>query len=79
MIQKVLKVGSSAAVTIPKKSLDELGIRIGDSIRVDIDSVRNTVLIRPARAKSRRQKKIAELTLNFIDRYRADLEALARK
>ena len=79
MIQKVLKVGSSAAVTIPKKSLDELGIRIGDSIRVDIDSVRNTVLIRPARAKSRRQKKIAELTLNFIDRYRGDLEALARK
>lgn len=79
MIQKVLKVGSSAAVTIPKKSLGELGIRIGDSIHVNIDVARNTVLIRPVRVKSARQEKIAELTLNFTDRYRDDLEALARK
>lgn len=79
MIQKVLRIGSSAAVTIPRKSLDELGIRIGDSIHVDIDAARNTVLIRPARAKSQREKKIVALALNFIERYRSDLKALARK
>ena len=34
MVQKVIKIGSSAGVTIPKKQLDELGIHIGDQIEV---------------------------------------------
>ncbi len=80
MIQKVLKVGSSAAVTIPKKSLKELGLKIGDSVSIDVNTTGRTVSIRPAKKSSaRRQDKITELTLNFINRYRADLEALARK
>ena len=37
MTQKVLKVGSSAAVTIPKKSLEELGWKIGDKVSVQVD------------------------------------------
>ena len=32
MTQKVLRVGSSAAVTIPKKSLEELGLKPGDEV-----------------------------------------------
>ena len=80
MIQKVLKVGSSAAVTIPKKSLKELGLKVGDSVSIDVNTVGKIVSIRPAkRSSSHRQDKITELTLNFINRYRADLEALARK
>ena len=56
MIQKVLKVGSSAAVTIPKKSLKELG------------SAKRTA----------KNDKITLWTLEFIERYRSDLEALAK-
>ncbi len=77
MTQKVLKVGSSAAVTIPKKSLEELGIKIGDEVMVDVNPDKKSVLIRPAKNLSEADKKIAELTLNFINRYRKDLESLA--
>ena len=77
MTQKVLRVGTSAAVTIPKKSLKELGIKIGDEISIDIDRARKTVLIKPTIKLSPETAKIAKLTLNFINRYRKDLEKLA--
>jgi len=45
MTQKVLKVGSSAAVTIPKKSLEELNWKIGDNVFVYVDLVQRKILI----------------------------------
>ncbi|KKL82069.1 hypothetical protein LCGC14_1988460, partial [marine sediment metagenome] len=78
MTQKVLKVGSSAAVTIPKKSLDELGLSIGDKVIVEVDRRTRSVSIKPYKKPSKRQQKIAKLTLDFIERYRDDLEVLAR-
>ncbi|MDO8521727.1 MAG: AbrB/MazE/SpoVT family DNA-binding domain-containing protein [bacterium] len=79
MIQKVLRVGSSAAVTIPKRSLQELGLEIGDSVTVNVDTARKVVSFKSAKTESARGKEITELALNFVNRYRADLEALARK
>lgn len=79
MTQKLLKVGSSAAGTIPKKSLKELGLKIGDEVRVDIDRNRKTVSIKPVEKVSKEDAKIAKLALNFITRYRKDLEVLAQK
>ncbi|MBI3627643.1 MAG: AbrB/MazE/SpoVT family DNA-binding domain-containing protein [Candidatus Sungbacteria bacterium] len=79
MTQKVLKVGSSAAVTIPKKSLKELGLKIGDEVQVDVDQRRKLVSITPAQNLSKEDSKIAKLTLAFIERYRKDLESLADK
>ena len=71
MTQKVLKVGDSMTITIPKKSLKELGLRPGDKIKVE--------KVGPSTKLSKRQQKIAELSFNFINRYRKDLESLARK
>lgn len=79
MTQKVLKVGSSAAVTIPKKSLEELGLKIGDQISVEIDKVKKIVSIKPAGKLSKEGKKILDWTKKFIERYRPALEALAKK
>lgn len=76
MTQKVLKVGSSAAVTIPKKSLKELGIKIGDEVRVAIDVKGKTVVIEPVHKV---KKELLDWTERFIQRYRPALEALARK
>ena len=36
MVQKVIRIGSSAGVTIPKKQLSELGLRIGDEVDIEI-------------------------------------------
>jgi putative addiction module antidote len=75
MTQKVLKVGSSAAVTIPKKSLEELQLKIGDKVSVEIDKEQKLVVIRPA---VKVNKEVLDWTKRFIDRYRPALEALAK-
>ncbi len=79
MIQKVLKVGSSAAVTIPKKSLEELGIKIGDSISVDVNSEKGVMSLRAIRNTISDRERVTALTLDFVERYRSDLEALKDK
>ena len=79
MTQKLLQIGSSAGVTIPKKSLKDLGLKIGDEVSVEIDRVQKTVSVKPIQKLSHEDEKIARLTLRFITRYRKDLEALAKK
>lgn len=79
MTQKAIKVGDSIAVVIPKKSLKGLGIRLGDELNVEVNQETKVVSISPTAQSSRRQERIAELTYNFISRYRKDLEALADK
>lgn len=76
MTQKLLKVGSSAAVTISKKSLKELGLKIGDEVRVDIDRKRNSVVIEPV---SKIDRELFRWTEQFIKRYRPALKSLADK
>jgi antitoxin component of MazEF toxin-antitoxin module len=79
MTQKVLQVGSSAAVTLSKEALKELGLKVGDRVVVVIDKKRKVVSLQSAAKLSPRDEKIAKLTMNFVERYRADLEALAKK
>ncbi len=78
MIQKVLKVGSSAAVTIPKKSLDELNLKIGDSVIVSISGQEMNV-----RPYTKEGAIVGADTVawakNFIETYRPALEALKDK
>lgn len=76
MAQKVLKVGDSAAVTIPKKSLEELGLKIGDQVTIQIDKQKRVVIISPI---LRVDKELIAWTEKFIARYRPALEALAKK
>jgi antitoxin component of MazEF toxin-antitoxin module len=79
MIQKVLKVGSSAAVTIPKKSLEELGLKIGDSVSVDMNLKEGVVSFRAAKNAVSDRERVTALSLDFVERYRSDLEALKDK
>lgn len=76
MTQKVLKVGSSAAVTIPKKSLQDLGLDIGSQVSVEIDRQRKVVMVKPIWGVD---KELIDWTKKFIERYRPALEALAKK
>ena len=76
MTQKVLKVGSSAAVTIPKKSLKELGLKVGDSVRVEVDVKSKRVVIESTRKIN---SEVLDWSDQFIKRYRSALIALAGK
>ena len=79
MTQKVLKVGDSAAVTISKEALKNLGWKVGSQVTVTVDSQKQTVKIVPAKVQRAGDDRIATLTMRFIDRYRSDLLALANK
>lgn len=37
MLQKIIKVGNSAAITIPKRYLESIGVRVGSPIIVSLD------------------------------------------
>ena len=76
MTQKVLKVGSSAAVTIPKKSLKDLGLKIGDRINIKVDKKGKRVVIEPT---IKVDKELINWTSGFIKKYRSALEELAKK
>ncbi len=67
MAQKVIKIGTSAGVTIPKKQLDELGIKIGDEVEVKI---------KPKAAKLQDFSKELD---GFMDKYQKDLKNLANR
>lgn len=84
MNQKVLKVGTSAAVTIPKASLKELGLKIGDKVFVNINHSESAIVfskkpIQNISFISKRDTEIMRWTKNFIEKYRKDLESLAKK
>jgi antitoxin component of MazEF toxin-antitoxin module len=76
MTQKVLKVGTSAAVTISKKALQELGIKPGDRVNVEVDKMTKTLTVQPAVSIDR---ELLDWTNSFIKRYRPVLDALAKK
>ena len=76
MTQKVIKVGSSAAVVIPKESLKELGLKIGNMVRVEVDAVAQEMIVTRKGGLPRADRHIADLTMKFIKRYRSDLEQL---
>lgn len=77
MTQKVLKVGTSAAVTIPKSILADLNLSIGDQVRVEVDAKRRTLLVTPAQPSN--NQELLDWTKKFTTRYRPALEALSKK
>ena len=76
MTQKVLRVGSSAAVTIPKEVLREFGLRIGDRVQVETDKKRRVVMVKPLVLV---RQELVDWTDKFIKQYRTALVALAKK
>jgi len=70
MAQKVIKIGSSLGVTIPKKELSELNIIAGDEVEISI------------RKKSTKAIKHEQLLKNlegFMKTYDQDLKNLAKR
>lgn len=78
MDRKIIQIGSSAAITIPPRILKALGVGAGDSMELTFNEARESITVRPSRSRADRRSKITSLTLDFVERYRDDLEALAK-
>lgn len=77
MSQKVITVGNSLAVTIPKDSAKKLGLKSGSRVEVEIDERRHVISFRSETDLSADDRHIAKLTANFMRRYDKDLRELA--
>lgn len=66
MTQKVIKIGTSAGVTIPKRQLEDLGISIGDKINIAIIPV-----------KENKHSKLMSEYEKFVKQYGQTLKNLA--
>jgi antitoxin component of MazEF toxin-antitoxin module len=70
MKAKVIRVGNSAAVTIPKNVLEERNIKIGDEAEVAVKSLKKESAV---------PSEFLEWLNQYIDKNRAALEELAEK
>jgi antitoxin component of MazEF toxin-antitoxin module len=82
--QKIIKVGTSAAVTIPKEFMHELNIKPGHKVDFKFIKTSGAFLYTPVQEPSKKKamthkEKVASITLKFINRYRDDLNALKDK
>jgi len=75
MIQKVFKVGSSAAVTIPKRALQELGLKVGDSVTLTINTDTKKVTFGASNVVD---DEMVAWARSFMKKYDSALKALAK-
>ena len=76
MAQKVIKIGKSTGVTIPKEILKEMKLRAGDQVTVEFDKRKRSLVIKPI---IEIDQELLNWTEKFIEEYRPALEALAKK
>lgn len=70
MAQKVIKIGSSLGVTIPKKELSELNIIAGDEVEISV---------RKKTSRTIRHEQLLKDLEGFMSTYDQDLKNLARR
>lgn len=76
MAQKVIKIGKSTGVTIPKEILEGMRLKAGDRVSVEYDKKKRSLHIKPS---IEIDKELLDWTEKFIEEYRPALEALAKK
>ncbi len=77
MTQKIIKVGTSNAVVLPKAELTRLGLKTGDLLAVNFNSKRKLFEIEPLATEI--DTETLDWTRKFIKKYRPALQALAKK
>lgn len=71
MQRKLIKVGTSAAVLIPKALMDEQKMKIGDTVHIEVSKKASTA------AKSAIDSEVLEWTKKIRSRYAPLLKKLA--
>ncbi len=64
-VQKVIKIGSSAGVTIPAKDLKKAKISIGDEIEITIRQEKSLVSANDAEVLAAAKKILADYKIDF--------------
>lgn len=81
MIQKIIKVGNSAALTIPQSFIKKVGWKVGDELVVEGDVQTKLLLVKEKSSpyNTRITPEFKQWLDNFTERNSALLEELAMK
>ncbi len=76
MTRKILQIGSSVGITIPKSALKELNMSVGDEVVFTVDSARKRASFElPTKVDG----ELVSWTRDFIEKYRPALDSLKDK
>ena len=79
MGRKIYRTGNSLVVTLPKDALDQLRMREGTEVEVQVDEEQGVLIISPAEGSLDGVDEVfASQVDHFIEEYRVALEELAR-
>ena len=81
MIRRLFKTGNSVVISLPKEVLEDLGIKDGESVNLELDHKQHRVIITPIEipvANTGVNEDFARQVDNFIQQYRPALEELAK-
>lgn len=79
MVRKLFKTGNSLVVSLPRESIELLGLHEGSELDVAIDIDQRRIVLSPAEPPvAGIDAEFARQLDEFIDRYRPALEALAK-
>lgn len=79
MSRKIYRTGNSLVVTLPKDALDQLRMREGTEVEVQVNEEQGVLIISPAVGSlDGVDEAFASQADRFIEEYRVALEELAR-
>jgi putative addiction module antidote len=81
MIRRLFKTGNSIVLSLPKEVLDDLGIKDGESVNLELDRKQRRVIITPVEKPlviAGVNEDFARQVDEFIQQYRPALEELAK-
>lgn len=82
MLQKIIQVGNSAAITIPKDFLREINGKIGEEVRVEVNPEKMRLIISWPQSKAVPElidSEVYKVAKRLLKRYEAAFKALAQK
>lgn len=83
MLQKIIKVGNSFAITISKKFIDSLGISSGDTVDVQIESHKKRIIVKFNKEKEITNTvvdpEVYKVAKNVLRRYLPAFKELAKR
>ena len=79
MVRKIFKTGNSLVISLPRESLQRLGLQEGSEVNVIVDEDNGRIVIEPLRPPlADIDATFAQQLDDFIETYRPALEALAK-
>lgn len=81
MIRRLFKTGNSTVISLPKEVLEDLGIKDGESVNLELDHEQRRVIITPVDKPVKMagvNEEFARQVDVFIQQYRPALNELAK-